>query len=540
MLYWSLLGTLVAACCLLAVLQYRWTGELSLAEHERLRTSLQTSLQKLSREVDSELASECMALRPSKQETDELGGVAAYSERYAQWKASTKHPELFSRVAIAIPTASGITLQMADPHTNSFVESAWPEEWGVLRARMIERLAGGPPPGGFEDSLLVEFPRFGGPGQRERDWLILQLNLKYLTESLMPELLRRYLTFAFALDAEIRTIRGEIVLRWPKADRGSIAGEPDARVRFLELRSGPGGFGGPGPGGSSGRGRWELLVRSREGSLDALVAKTRWRNLAVSGAILLLLISTVGVLLRLSRQAEQLAEAQLRFVAGVSHELRTPLTVIRTAAHNLRTRLSGNPAQVEKYGRLIQGESEKLTAMIDRVLHFAGAQAGHVIRKVQPVPIEGIISAAVQPAAGKANVETRIAPGLPLLQADPMALTQAIQNLVENAVKHGSDWVSVSATQADGRVEIRVADRGPGIPASEQARIFDAFFRGKRALSEQVHGTGLGLNLVKRIVEAHGGSVTLVQGRKTGTEFLVRIPAASPSEMTNETAHSTG
>jgi signal transduction histidine kinase len=98
---------------------------------------------------------------------------------------------------------------------------------------------------------------------------------------------------------------------------------------------------------------------------------------------------------------------------------------------------------------------------------------------------------------------------------------------------------------ADGRpaVEIRVADRGPGIPAEEQRHIFEPFFRGRRAVHDQVHGTGLGLSLAKKIVEAHGGSIRVRSEQGKGTEFIVRIPsmpAELQRERQNEPAHSIG
>ena len=114
----------------------------------------------------------------------------------------------------------------------------------------------------------------------------------------------------------------------------------------------------------------------------------------------------------------------------------------------------------------------------------------------------------------KVILEKRIAPDLPLVYADEAALRHALQNLVDNAVKYGtaaSPWVGIVAselTDGNGRaVEIAVLDRGPGIPPDEQKHLFDPFFRGRRAVADQVHGTGLGLDLVKRIVEAHGGTV---------------------------------
>jgi signal transduction histidine kinase len=81
-------------------------------------------------------------------------------------------------------------------------------------------------------------------------------------------------------------------------------------------------------------------------------------------------------------------------------------------------------------------------------------------------------------------------------------------------------------------VEIRVADRGPGIPADEQAHIFEPFFRGRRALQDQIHGTGLGLNLARKIVEAHGGSIQVKSATMKGAEFIVRLPAVPAGEAT--------
>src|SRR5205823_11721439 len=105
--------------------------------------------------------------------------------------------------------------------------------------------------------------------------------------------------------------------------------------------------------------------------------------------------------------------------------------------------------------------------------------------------------------------------------------------LFGNAVKYGMDgsnWIGISASAVvDGKdpaVEVRVADRGPGIPFDEQDHIFDPFFRGRRAVQDQVHGTGLGLNLVKKIVEAHGGTIRVKSEPMRGTEFVMRIPAA--------------
>jgi signal transduction histidine kinase len=242
------------------------------------------------------------------------------------------------------------------------------------------------------------------------------------------------------------------------------------------------------------------------------------------------------------------------FVAGVSHELRTPLTVIHTAAYNLQGKLARNPAQVEKYGQLIQRESGQLTALVEQVLQFAGASAGRAIQEREPLSVEAVIDETVE--AHKAVIDGShcvvvkvVDAGLPPILGDAGALRQVLGNLLSNAAKYGTlgspqgsnqgspqagNWIGIFAARAGnhpGAIEIRVSDRGPGIPADEQEHIFDPFFRGSRALQDQIHGTGLGLSLVKKIVEAHGGSIRVKSEPMKGAEFIVLLPAAPAGAM---------
>jgi signal transduction histidine kinase len=282
---------------------------------------------------------------------------------------------------------------------------------------------------------------------------------------------------------------------------------------------------------------WDLFARHRAGSLEAVVSRTRQRNLAVTAGVLLLMAASVGALVRYTRRAQRLAAMQMEFVAGVSHELRTPLTVIHTAAYNLQGKLAANPAQVERYGALIQRESARLKELVEQALQFAGAQAGRVVQQLDPLSVEAAIDEAVEASraaieASGCVLEKKIEGGLPPVLGDPAALSRALHNLLANAAKHGAEgqWIGLFASSVEeGRetmVEIRVADRGHGIPKEEQKRVFDPFFRGRRAVREQVHGAGLGLNLTRRIVEAHGGGMTVRSQPTKGAEFIIRIPAA--------------
>jgi signal transduction histidine kinase len=143
-------------------------------------------------------------------------------------------------------------------------------------------------------------------------------------------------------------------------------------------------------------GRWQLFVRHRAGSLESVVSRTRMRNLAVTSGVLLLMLASLAAIVRFTRRSQKLAELQMEFVAGVSHELRTPLTVISTAGYNLRGKMARDPAQVERYGALIQQESGRLKDLVEQVLRFAGANAGRVVREPEPLSAEAVIEDAIE------------------------------------------------------------------------------------------------------------------------------------------------
>ncbi len=572
---WST-GLLAVLCCVLAVVQYRWINESSRAQQDRLRGNLQSSLNRLSRDFNSEITIACAALLPTGAEIEAMGRGEAYAARYTQWKDTGARSPLFHRMALAIPRDGDIVLEAFDAGVRRFSTADWPEAWLVLRDRLRSKLTGGTPgPAAPADSLLIEVPRFGRPDKAgaaprmsEQEWLIVEINLDYVRAELIPQLIQRHLSFdgklEYATEIFVRANPSNIIYSSGSNPNQRISDNTDGSVTLFDVfhpeisrRSAQGQNQGqpearPHRETDAGRGRWQMLVRHQSGSLHTMVSRARQRNLALSAALLLLMLAAVASLVRSSRQAQKLAELQMNFVAGVSHELRTPLTVIRTAAFNLKEKVATHPAQVEKYGSLIQAESEKLTALVEQVLRFASARSGRVIFERRPVSVESLIEEGLQTSGTALKgdrwiIEKYFAPGLSMVLADEMALKQAIQNVLDNAVKYGmssgSSWIRVSAVQvtdaAGAAVEIRVADRGPGIPHDEQKHIFDPFFRGRRAVQDQIHGTGLGLNLVKRIVEAHGGTVTVKSQPKQGTEFIIRIPAAPP-ELRNEFAHSSG
>ena len=284
-------------------------------------------------------------------------------------------------------------------------------------------------------------------------------------------------------------------------------------------------------------GRWLLEVRHPSGSLEAAVAGARRRNLAISLAITALL-GAVGVLMVVStRRAQRLARQQMDFVASVSHELRTPLTAMRSAGQNLADGIVNDPERVKNYGALIEREGRRLTEMVSRVLAFAGIRSGQPTYRMHPVAVRELIDGVLSDSRWvleekRFEVEAHVAADLPAVRGDSSALRQALSNLVDNAMKYGAAarWIGVraeaAATERGDEVAIAVSDGGPGIRRSDLAHLFEPFFRGSDAQVAATPGSGLGLAVVRSIVEAHGGRITVSSAPGRGSTFTIHLPAA--------------
>jgi len=570
-LSWAAVALLVALCAVLAGLQYRWIREVADAESYRLREDLQYRLNLLRRDLNAEVFAACYGYIPANWEIQKHGRNLAYLSQYRNRKESGDR--VVRRMAVAVPDKLDLLLLFPDATETHLVPGNWPPEWAAMRESLIERLRGGPAPLN-QSSTLVEFPRFGtdtrwGPRFVEQEWLLLDLDADHIGHTLLSDMLNRYLGQDGNLEYDAEVVaRANPAVTIYRSSTDSLRGttwSPDASVDLLEIarpqsvassppssladsdssqtvtRNVPPSNTAPEPGPN--RALWTLRVHHHAGSLETIVAKGRRTNDLLAAGLLLLIFATTYALVRFSRRAQDLAELQMNFVAGVSHELRTPLTVIRTAAYNLRGDLATQPGQVARYGALIREQAEKLSALVEQVLRYGNARAGRVLLKRQPLAVLELIEAGLLAARNAAPtkevvVEKRIEPDLPLILADRESMQHALQNLFENAMKYGlpgADWIGISAAPSKNggpaAVEIRIADHGPGIPAEERQYIFDPFFRGQRPLNDQIHGTGLGLNLVKRIIEAHGGTVSLRDKSGPGAEFIVRIPVASSNAI---------
>jgi two-component system phosphate regulon sensor histidine kinase PhoR len=247
-------------------------------------------------------------------------------------------------------------------------------------------------------------------------------------------------------------------------------------------------------------------------------------------------IGTIATLAVLYREA-RLAKLQTDFVNKVSHDLRTPLTSIRMFVETLQMgRLREEPAREKEALEIIADEVARLSALISRLLDWARMESGKRSYAFEPCDVAGVVDeslAALGPQLmhhPTAEVVREVPAGLPPVRADKAALGDALVNLLQNAYKYtGPDKrIAVTARAAGPVVLLTVSDNGPGIAGADHKRIFEKFYRAKDPLDRTIEGSGLGLSMVKHIVRAHGGKITVESQPGHGAAFTIALPALWP------------
>ena len=242
-----------------------------------------------------------------------------------------------------------------------------------------------------------------------------------------------------------------------------------------------------------------------------------------------------------NKRLRELDRLKDEFLSLVSHELRTPLTSIRGYLDLVLDEEAGelNPEQ-QRFLRAVERNSGRLLRLVGDLLFVAQADAGRLTLERAKVDLSSVAADCVEgarPVADQKEIELTLATTpVPELVGDRGRLTQVLDNLISNALKFTPEGgrVEVGTAATDGTVVLEVADSGMGIPAVEQPRLFERFFRAASATEQAIPGTGLGLAIVKAIVEAHGGSITLESAPGVGTTFRVELPIAALAEKDDE------
>jgi signal transduction histidine kinase len=242
-----------------------------------------------------------------------------------------------------------------------------------------------------------------------------------------------------------------------------------------------------------------------------------------------------GLLLwRDTRRESRTAEMRSQFVSSVSHELKTPLTSIRMFAETLQMAdetHASDPQIRAEYLDTIVSEAERLTRLLNNVLDFSRIERDQKTYHLESAHLANVVDAAVRtmrfPLAEQGfRLDVNVSRELPPLQIDRDAMEQAILNLLSNAMKYSgkSRDIALRVNRQNGSAVIQVSDHGIGIPAAEQRRIFDRFYRVPSKENRSISGTGLGLALVAHVAEAHGGTVDVLSEPGAGSTFSIKIP----------------
>jgi signal transduction histidine kinase len=600
-----LLVSLAAILIALAVLQYRWSGQVSEAEHERMHTSLLASINQFRLQFNYEFRQLGFLLQPDSTVLMQRDWKSYAANCDAVLRRSDR--PLIRKIYLWTAGINGDSeLFELNRDAKAFETAPWPSGFERIKARysrfFISPLRPDPEIRPFMWTMFYQIPLMiqpliafrappdsPGPDIQLAGFLLIELNQETIRKELLPELAKKYFEGSDGFIYQIAVASGQdadslLYLSDPQLTLAAFA-RADAKIGLFENPRER--FGPMNPGGGRGmeppeRGMrppdqagpppprgglrperptpqardglapilsedeappgWELMAKHREGSLEAAVAGIRRRNLAISLGSLLLLAVSMAFIIVSARRAQRLARLQIDFVAGISHELRTPLAVICSAGDNLAEGvIEDSSHSARKYGELIRNEGRKLAGMIEQILQFASLQRTRSQPNLRPEHINEMADAALAQsqsaiAAGGFSVEKNLAQNLPLINADAVVLSRAIQNLIQNAVKYSGEsrWLAVRTAKASVKrgteVQLIVEDKGIGIDSEDLTQIFKPFHRGSVAAAAQIHGTGLGLFLVQEALVAMGGSISVRSTPGKGSVFTMHFPALPSSD----------
>jgi two-component system sensor histidine kinase SenX3 len=217
------------------------------------------------------------------------------------------------------------------------------------------------------------------------------------------------------------------------------------------------------------------------------------------------------------------------FIANVTHEIKTPIGAIALLSEAMEGALD-DPVQMHKFADSLRRETRRLSTLVTEIIQLSRVESSDILAKARPTNVGAIIREALERTvviadAHKIEINAKY-PEDVLVMGDGELLTVAVKNLLENAIQYSDSGkpVGIGVTTRNGHVDIIVTDQGVGIPAEEQARVFERFYRVDESRDRTTGGTGLGLSLVKHIALSHRGEVTLFSQPGVGSTFTIRLP----------------
>jgi signal transduction histidine kinase len=563
-------GELIAAIVMivvvsvLAVYQYRWTGEISRTEQGRLRNSLATSVRNFDQEFSYDFQQLCESFEIDPQ-ADPSAIESHFARQQEYWNRVSSHAQFVDGLHIwRMASVDSSMLESLKENDDQFRKVPWPPQLEPLRPLLARQFGQASSVTNDRDAVYYPWTFYGdapalirpifrivpsgqssGPGVQAIGVLVVTLNREYLERQYLPVLVDRHFGAAGqrSFVVSVRTVKEPYpTIYLSDANSPIVTSSPDAAVNLFDLVGEEARRRGHPPLQASAAGeQWQLVAQHPAGSLELAVASWRRRNLAISLGLLAILAGSMALIFSGARRSKALAKMQMEFVAGVSHELCTPLAVINTAAENLADGVVENAEQMQEYGGLIRGQGRRLERLVDEVLLFTAGRFGLSGYEMEPVEVAPIVTQSLSTSEANLDgagftVAKEINDKLPPIMADPSAAITCIENLVSNAIKYSnsSKWIAIRAYEAsaDSKSEVRISveDKGIGISSSDLAHIFEPFYRVQSVRDDQIRGVGLGLYLVKRMMEDMGGRVSVTSQPGRGTVVVLHFPVADFAE----------
>jgi two-component system, OmpR family, sensor histidine kinase SenX3 len=544
---------MAAAVSILAILQYRWTSDVNRAGQDQIKAALQKGVRDFNQEFSYDFERLCESF-----EIDPAASASTLEARVAQsyqhWLMTASNPDMVAGLQIwRIDSAGDAYLEAFDPATRRFQDAVWVSNQAPLRTFLqqqeehLPEMTSGREAVYFpwtlhEDTPGLVRPLFHlssesevGVSVQPVGFLVIDLNKEYLDQTYFPALVQQaFGDSGFRVEVRSASAPFKMVFE-SEPSTASPASGPLATLNLMHAVGEEAKRRGHAPlQGSSPDREWHLAVQYPAGSLGEAVAIWRRRSVAISFGLLAILTGSAVLIFFVSRRAERLALLRAEFVASVSHELGTPLAVIKSASENLIDGIVDSPQQVREYGAMIRDQGNRLERLVDQALAVSAGRSNPARLEVRALEIAPIIEKSLQasePMLREAgfSVRTEIGEALPVVMADSGAAAKCIENLLSNAVKYSgkNHRVSIRAwsapESAPPEVRISVEDEGVGIPAGDLLNVFEPFYRGIEARESHIRGAGLGLHLVKRMMESMGGCVTASSEPGRGSSFTLHF-----------------
>ena len=531
-----------------------------MGERERVRLTLDLSetAEELADAIREEFLMLPAVFRMDAEDGEQLvdrGDWADFRRRWMTWKVYSMDPSIVAGFHIVDIRAGTSSAVLRTWNGESFGLDPSAELAARLGKEILDRekrLRRGPPTMRSAENIILQLE------PRRNLWFVIRIDHTAVAHRLIPRLAERYLRAKTEyLCRIIDTVDGEVLYATPGAQDAALFALPDLRYVLIDVAKHKNRDGlAPPPLPPVMKDTspqeppedspvWVLEAVHRAGSLAAVIRAETIRDTILSIGIYSLLAGAFLLLAGGMRRQQDFVERQNEFIASITHELKTPIAVIRAAADNLADGVVRDPARTAKYGGTIKRESGRLSDMIDRLLAYArvgdGSQWNFETIDIRPLTTRLVNGYRAELESAHFEVDLAM-PEIPVvISGDTVALEFALGNLISNALKHAREGLYLGidvrierseqeAPPKGGWAVISVSDRGTGVARRERKLVFEAFYRGVAARQTQVPGSGIGLVLVRRVAEAHGGTIRLEKTGESGSTFVIRIPLEARDE----------